>query len=75
MPQADVDEMVPPVIPGRTIRVHARLECRIRVRHVSDKIGHRVYETPGTLPEGRQLHGIGGNRKQHLAIEDWASYG
>ena len=68
LPQANVDEMVPPVTPGWAIGVHARLECRIRVRPVSDEVGHRVYQTPGTSPEGPQLHGIGGDRKQHLAI-------
>ena len=62
LPQADVDEMVPSVVPGRTIYVHARLERRICVRPVSDEIRHRVYRTPGTSPEGRQLHGIGGDR-------------
>ena len=36
LPQADVDEVVPPVVLGRTVRVHARLERRIRVRPVSD---------------------------------------
>ena len=75
LPQADVDEIVPPVVPGRTIGVHARLECRTCVRSLSDEIRHRVYQTPGTSPEGRQLHGIGGDRKRHLAIEDWTSYG
>ena len=60
--QANVDEVVPSVVPGRTIRVHARLERRIRVRPVSDEIRHRLYQAPGTSPEGRQLHGIGGDR-------------
>ena len=62
LPQADVDEVVPSVVPGRTICVHARLERPIRVRPVSDEIGHRVYQAPGTSPEGRELHGIGGDR-------------
>ena len=62
LPQADVDDMVPSVVRGRTIGVHARLERRICVRPVSDEIRHRVYQAPGTTPEGRQLHGIGGDR-------------
>ena len=62
LPQADVDEVVPSVVPGRTICVHARLERRIRVRPVSDEITHGVYQAPATSPEGRQLHGIGGDR-------------
>ena len=62
LPQADVDGVVPPVVPGRTVRVHARLERRIRVRPVSDKIRHCVYQAPGTSPEGWQLRGIGGDR-------------
>ena len=62
LPQADVDEVVPSVVPGRTVRVHARLERRIRVRPVSDEIRYRVYQAPGTSPEGRQLRGIGGDR-------------
>ena len=62
LPQADVDEVVPSVVPGRTICVHARLECHICVRPVSDEIRHRVYQAPGTSPEGWQLHGIGGDR-------------
>ena len=62
LPQADVDEVVPSFVPGRTVRVHARLERRIRVRPVSDEIRHRVYQAPGTSPEGRELHGIGGYR-------------
>ena len=62
LPQADVDEVVPSVVPGRTVRVHARLERRIRVRPVSDEIRHRVYQAPGTSPEGWQLRGIGGDR-------------
>ena len=44
LPQADVDEVVPSVVPGRTICVHAGLERRIRVRPVSDEIRHRVYQ-------------------------------
>ena len=62
LPQADVDEVVPSVVPGRTICFFARLECRIRVRPVSKEIRHRVYQAPGTSPEGQQLHGIGGDR-------------
>ena len=62
LPQADVDEVVPPVVPGRTVRIHARLERRIRVRPVSDEIRHCVYQAPGTSPEGWQLRGIGGDR-------------
>ena len=62
LPQADDDEVVPSVVPGRTICVHAHLERRIRVRPVSNEIRHRVYQAPGTSPEGRQLHGIGGDR-------------
>ena len=62
LPQADVDEVVPSVVPGRKFRVQARLERRIRVRPVSDKIRHRVYQAPGTLPEGWQLRGIGWDR-------------
>ena len=62
LPQTDVDDMVPSVVPGRTICVHGRLERRICVRPVSDEIGHRVYQAPGTSPEGRQLHRIGGDR-------------
>ena len=62
LPQADVDKVVPSVVPGRTICAHTRLECRLRVRPVSDKIRHRVYQATGTSPEGRQLHGIGGDR-------------
>ena len=69
LPQADVDE----VVPGRTVRVHARLERRIRVRPVSDEIRHRVYQAPGTSPEGWQLRGIGGDRKRHLANEGCVS--
>ena len=60
LPQADVDEVVPSVVPGRTICVHARLERRIRVRPVSDEMRHPVYQAPGTPPEGRQLHGYSG---------------
>ena len=60
--QADVDEVVPSVVPGLTVCVHTRLERRIRVRPVSDEIRHRVYQAPGTSPEGRQLRGIGGDR-------------
>ena len=41
--QADVDEMVPSVVPAWTNCVHARLERRICVRPVSDEIRHRVY--------------------------------
>ena len=70
LPQADVEKSVPPVIPGRTIGVRTRLEWRICVWPVSDEIGRRVYQTPGTSPEGQQLHRIGGDRKRHLAIED-----
>ena len=51
LPQADVDEVVPSVVPGRTVRVHARLERRIRVRPLSDEIRHRVYQAPGTSPK------------------------
>ena len=43
LPQAKVDEVVPPVVPGRTIGVHARLEGRIRVRPESDEVRQRVY--------------------------------
>ena len=75
LPRADVDEMVPSVVPGRAIGVHARLEYRIRVRPVSDEVRHCIYQTPDTSPVGRQLHRIGGDRKPHLAIEDWGSYG
>ena len=67
--------MVPPVVRGRTIGIHARLECPICVWPVCDEIRHGVYQAPGTSPEGRQLHGIGGDRKRHSAIEDLASYG
>ena len=52
LPQAEVDEVVPPVVPGRTIGVHARLESSIRVLPVSNDVRHRVYQTPGTPPEG-----------------------
>ena len=62
LPQADVDEVVPSVVPCRTVRVHARLERRIRVRPVSDEIRNHVYQAPGTSPEGWQLRGIGGDR-------------
>ena len=62
LPQTEVDEVVPSVVPGRTVRVHARLKRRIRVRPVSDEIRHRVYQAPGTSPEGRQLRGIGRDR-------------
>ena len=62
LPQEDVDEMVPCVVSGRTICVHARLERRICVRPVPDEIRHRVYQAPGTSPEGRQLHGMGRDR-------------
>ena len=62
LPQADVDEVVPSVVPGWTVRVHARLERRIHVRPVSDEIRHRVYQAPGTSSEGWQLRGIGGDR-------------
>ena len=51
LPQAEVDELVPPVVPRRTIGVHARLEGSIRVLPVSDEVRHRVYQTPGTPPE------------------------
>ena len=50
-PQADVDEVVAPVVPGRTIGIHARMEGRIRVRPVSHEVSHRVYQTPSTSPE------------------------
>ena len=60
--QADVDEVVPSVVPGRTVRVHTRLERRIRVRPVSDEIRHCVYRARGTSPEGWQLRRIGGDR-------------
>ena len=60
--QADVNEVVPSVVPGRMVRVHARMERRIRVRAVSDEIRHRVYQGPGTSPEGWQLCWIGGDR-------------
>ena len=73
LPQADVDEVVPPVVPGRTVRVHARLERRVRVRPVSDEIRHCVYQAPGTSPEGWQLRGIGGDRWRHLANEGCVS--
>ena len=59
LPQADVDETVPSVVPGRTICVPARLERRICVRPVPEEIRHRVYQAPGTSHEGRQLHGMG----------------
>ena len=62
LPQADVDEVVQSVVPGRTVCVHACLERGIRVRLVSDEIRQCVYQAPGTSPEGRQLHGIGGDR-------------
>ena len=62
LPQADVEEVVPSVVPGRTICVHPRLQRRIRVRPVSDEIRHRVYQALGTSPEGPQRHGIGGDR-------------
>ena len=62
LPQADVNEVVPSVVPGRTVCVHARLKRRIRVRAVSDKIRHRVYQGPGTSLEGWRLRGIGGDR-------------
>ena len=62
LPQADVDEVVPSVVPGRTVRVHARLERLIRVRPVSDEIRHCVYQALGTWPEGWQLRRIGGDR-------------
>ena len=52
LPQAEVDEVVPPVVPGRTIGVHERLEGSIRVLPVSDEVRHRVYQTPGTPPWG-----------------------
>ena len=73
LPQADVDVVVPSVVPGRTVSVHARLERRIRVRPVSDEIRHCVYQAPGTSPEGWQLRGIGGERQRHLANEDCVS--
>ena len=50
-PQAEVDKVVPRVVPGRTIGVHAHLEGSIRVLPVSDEVRHRVYQTPGTPPE------------------------
>ena len=75
LPQADVDEVVPSVVPGRTVRIHARLERRIRVRPVSDEIRHYVYQAPGTSPEGWQLRGIGGDRERHLANEGCVSKG
>ena len=62
LPQADVDDLVPSVVPGRTVRVHARLERRIGVRPVSDEIRHRVYQAPGASPEGWERRGIGGDR-------------
>ena len=62
LPQADVDEVVPPVVPGWTLRVYARLERRICVRPVSDEIRHCVYQAPGTSPEGWQLRRICGDR-------------
>ena len=52
LPQAKVDEVVPPVVPGRKIGVHARLESSMRVLPVSNDVRHRVYHTPGTPPEG-----------------------
>ena len=52
LPQAEVDKVVPPVVPGRTIGVHARLEGSICVLPVCDEVTHRVYQTPGTPPEG-----------------------
>ena len=62
LPQADVDEVVLSVVPGWKVRVHTRLERRIPVRPVSNGIRHRVYQAPGTSPEGWQLRGIGGDR-------------
>ena len=62
LPQADVDELVPSVVPGWKVRVHARLKRRIRVRPVSDEIRHRFHQAPGTSLEGWQLRGIGGDR-------------
>ena len=74
LPQADVHKVVPPFISARTIGVHARLECRIRVRAVCDEITHHVYQTPASSPEGQHLHQIGGDKKRHSAIEDCATY-
>ena len=61
LPQADVDEVVPSVVPGWTVRIHVRLERHIRVRPVSHEMRHPVYQAPGTSPEGWQLRGIGGD--------------
>ena len=69
-PQAEVHEVVPLVVPGRTIGVHARLEGSIRVPPVCDEVRLRVYETAGTPPQGWQLHGIGWDWKRHNSIYD-----
>ena len=51
-PQAEVDEVVPPVVRGRTIGLHARLECNVRLLPVFDEVRHLVYQTAGRPPEG-----------------------
>ena len=50
-PRAEVDK-VPPVVPGPTIVLHARLEGNIRVLPMSDEVRHRVFQTAGTPREG-----------------------
>ena len=73
--QAEVEEVVPPVVPGRTIGLHARLEGSIRVLLVSEEVTHRVYQTAGTPPEGSQLLGIGRDWQRHNSNEGWVSCG
>ena len=51
-PQAEVGEVVPPVVPCRTIGVHACPECSVRVLPVSDEVNHRVHHMTGTSPLG-----------------------
>ena len=51
-PQAEANQMVPPVVPGGTIGFRARLEGSIRVLPVSDEVRHRVHQTASTPPEG-----------------------
>ena len=62
--------MVPTTVPGRTIGVHACPECSVRVLPVTNEVKHRVYQTTGTSPEARQLHGGGRDwRLRHVAYE------
>ena len=51
-PKAEVNEVVPAVVPGQTISAQACPERSVRVLQACDGVRQRLHQTTGTSPEG-----------------------